>query len=141
MINLLLVGPAAERRVRHAAGGDRRRRRGRGLGAGAHGVWALALGPAGGSGVVSALILLNSLGAASSGRVPLDIPADGGLLALDEVQSILTRDGVSHAAHLAGALVGTAAERRDRRRAMPRRKRDRNRRVATRCGRGPPTGT
>ena len=91
-------------------------------------------GQLGGSGVVSALILLNSLGAASSGRVPLTflltavfwsraasvkvraIDATAAPLTArrprrlsDEVQSILTRDGVSHAAHLAGALVGTAA--------------------------------
>ena len=58
---------------------------------------------------VSALILLNSLGAASSGRVPLTFLLTAVFWLSDEVQSILTRDGVSHAAHLAGALVGTAA--------------------------------
>ena len=107
---------------------------------------------------VSALILLNSLGAASSGRVPLTflltavfwsraasvkvraIDATAAPLTArrprrlsDEVQSILTRDGVSHAAHLAGALVGTAAGYTIH--AMPRRKRDPNRRVSDPFGR------
>ena len=109
MINLLLVGPAAEREfgtqqvaivgvvvavasaLAHMAFGH------------SHS------GQLGGSGVVSALILLNSLGAASSGRVPLTFLLTAVFWLSDEVQSILTRDGVSHAAHLAGALVGTAA--------------------------------
>jgi len=47
--------------------------------------------------------------AASSGRVPLTFLLTAVFWLSDEVQSILTRDGVSHAAHLAGALVGTAA--------------------------------
>ena len=50
-----------------------------------------------------------SPGAASSGRVPLTFLLTAVFWLSDEVQSILTRDGVSHAAHLAGALVGTAA--------------------------------
>ena len=90
-------------------------------------------GQLGGSGVVSALILLNSLGAASSGRVPLTFLLTAVFWLSDEVQSILTRDGVSHAAHLAGALVGTAAGYTIH--AMPRRKRDPNRRVSDPFGR------
>lgn len=109
MVNLLLVGPAAEREfgtTRIAA-----------VGATVAIASALAhmafghsdAGQLGGSGVVSALILLNSLGAASSGRVPLTFLLTALFWLSDEVQSAIIRDGVSHAAHLAGALVGTAA--------------------------------
>ena len=102
MINLLLVGPAAEREF-----GTQQVAIVGAVVAVASALAHMAFGHShsgqlGGSGVVSALILLNSLGAASSGRVPLTPLLTAVFWLSDEVQSIPTRDGVSHAAHLAG---------------------------------------
>ena len=109
VINLLLVGPAAGAGVRHAAGGDRRRRRGRRVGAGAHGVWAFDEASSACSGWCRALILLNSLGAASSGRVPLTFLLTAVFWLSDRSVHPDPRRRVARARTSRGALVGTAA--------------------------------
>lgn len=64
----------------------------------------------GASGIVFATILLNSLVAAKSGKIPISFVLTAGLWVTDEAFKLLfSRDGVSHHAHLAGALVGSAA--------------------------------
>jgi len=111
MVNLLLVGPAAEREfgsgallkiAAYVAVAS----------AAAH----MALGPGdayqlGASGIVFALILLNSLLSASTGTVPLTFLLTAALWVSDEVaRAVFARgDSVSHVAHLTGACVGTAA--------------------------------
>lgn len=111
MINLLLVGPAAEREFGSASL----------LKIGVYvalssAVAHMVLGPAdayqlGASGVVFALILLNSLLSASTGTVPLTFLITALLWLSDEVfAAVLSRDSsVSHVAHLTGACVGTVA--------------------------------
>lgn len=62
----------------------------------------------GASGVVFAVILLNSLMAAVSGTIPLSFILTAALWVSDEVYKFFFgRDGVSHHAHLTGAIVGT----------------------------------
>mmetsp|Transcript_14958 Transcript_14958/g.44671 ORF Transcript_14958/g.44671 Transcript_14958/m.44671 type:complete len:247 (+) Transcript_14958:367-1107(+) len=109
MVNLLLVGPSAEREF----GTKNLLRIGAYVGVASAAAHA-ALGPAdavqlGASGVVFALILLNSLLSAHAGCVPLTFLLTAFLWVSDEVLSLFAKDGVSHIAHLSGALVGTAA--------------------------------
>jgi membrane associated rhomboid family serine protease len=63
----------------------------------------------GASGVVFSFILLNSLVAASAGQIPLGFILTAGLWGIDELYKLLfATDGVSHHAHLTGAIVGSA---------------------------------
>jgi GlpG protein len=63
----------------------------------------------GASGVVFSFILLNSLVAASAGQIPLGFLLTAGLWGVDELYKLLfANDGVSHHAHLTGAIVGSA---------------------------------
>lgn len=64
----------------------------------------------GASGVVFALILVNSLVSAKAGRIPLSFVLTACLWTSDEMWGLLfARDQISHSAHLIGAAVGTAA--------------------------------
>lgn len=64
----------------------------------------------GASGVCFALILLNSLVSAKAGKIPLSFVLTAGLWITDEVMRMMfSKDGVSHHAHLTGAIVGTLA--------------------------------
>jgi membrane associated rhomboid family serine protease len=64
----------------------------------------------GASGVVFAVILLNSLVAAVAGKIPLGFILTAALWVTDELYKFFFgTDGVSHHAHLTGAIVGTAA--------------------------------
>lgn len=64
----------------------------------------------GASGVVFALILLNSLVSAKSGKLPVSFVLTAFLWAGDEVwKFFFASDTVSHSAHLIGAVVGTIA--------------------------------
>eukprot|EP00617_Octactis_speculum_P020747 CAMPEP_0185757198 /NCGR_PEP_ID=MMETSP1174-20130828/15665_1 /TAXON_ID=35687 /ORGANISM="Dictyocha speculum, Strain CCMP1381" /LENGTH=143 /DNA_ID=CAMNT_0028436511 /DNA_START=176 /DNA_END=607 /DNA_ORIENTATION=+ len=64
----------------------------------------------GASGVVFALILLNSLLSARSGTVPLTFIITVMLWVGTETRSLFfSTDGISHIAHLSGAAVGTMA--------------------------------
>jgi len=64
----------------------------------------------GASGIVFSTILLNSLVAAQVGKIPISFVLTAGLWVSDEVFKFLFgRDGVSHHAHLTGAVVGTLA--------------------------------
>jgi GlpG protein len=64
----------------------------------------------GASGVCFALILLNSLVSAKAGKIPLSFLLTAGLWITDEVvRMVFSKDGVSHHAHLTGAIVGTLA--------------------------------
>lgn len=115
MVNVLLVGPACERSfgsfallkiilwTASASGA-------------AHVLFSRASHYGlGASGIVFMLILLNSLLSARAGRVPLTFIIQVVLWCWQEVVSQFqcsmgTRcDGISHIAHLSGALVGTAA--------------------------------
>lgn len=63
----------------------------------------------GASGVVFCVILLNSLVAAVSGKIPLSFVITVCLWGVDEVYKFFFgNDHVSHHAHIAGAVVGTA---------------------------------
>ena len=64
---------------------------------------------AGASGVVFALILLNSLISARTGQLPLTFVLTLVLWCSGEVAALLAEDGVSHIAHLSGAAVGSYA--------------------------------
>jgi membrane associated rhomboid family serine protease len=62
----------------------------------------------GASGVVFSVILLNSLVAAASGTIPISFVLTAGLWCFDELYKFLFgHDGISHHAHLTGAVVGT----------------------------------
>lgn len=62
----------------------------------------------GASGVVFAVILLNSLVAAVRGTIPVSFLLTAGIWCSDELYKFLWgTDGVSHHAHLTGAIVGT----------------------------------
>jgi len=64
----------------------------------------------GASGICFALILLNSLVGARAGKIPLSFLLTAGLWISEEIwRLLLAQDGVSHHAHLTGALVGMAA--------------------------------
>lgn len=64
----------------------------------------------GASGIVFATILLNSIVAATVGKIPLSFVLTCGLWVGDEFYKFVwARDGVSHHAHLTGAIVGTLA--------------------------------
>ena len=64
----------------------------------------------GASGIVFMLILLNSLVEAKAGRIPLTFICQACLWCFNEVISQMgAHDGVSHIAHLSGAVVGTVA--------------------------------
>ena len=110
MVNLLLVGPASEKEF-----GSMNLLKIMFYVAVSSAVAHMALGPANGyqlgaSGVVFALILLNSLLSAHSGVVPLTFLLTAGLWVSDEVfRFFFARDQVSHVAHLSGAVVGTLA--------------------------------
>ncbi|KAK7238354.1 protein serine/threonine phosphatase [Aureococcus anophagefferens] len=110
MVNLLLVGPASEKEF-----GSMNLLKIFLYVAVSSAVAHMALGPANGyqlgaSGVVFALILLNSLLSAHSGVVPLTFLLTAGLWVSDEVfRFFFARDQVSHVAHLSGAVVGTLA--------------------------------
>jgi membrane associated rhomboid family serine protease len=109
MVHLLLVGPSAE----HVYGSPTML-----LVIGLVAVtsaWAhILLGSAythqlGASGVVFAVILLNSLVAAVSGTIPLSFLLTASIWCLDElIRFVWKTDNVSHHAHLTGAIVGTA---------------------------------
>lgn len=63
----------------------------------------------GASGVVFAVILLNSLVAAAAGTIPLSFLLTAGIYCWDELYLFFSgTDQVSHHAHLTGAIVGTA---------------------------------
>lgn len=63
----------------------------------------------GASGVVFAFILLNSLVAAVAGKIPLSFVLTAGFWGFDELYKLFfANDGVSHHAHLTGAVVGAA---------------------------------
>jgi membrane associated rhomboid family serine protease len=63
----------------------------------------------GASGVVFAFILLNSLVAAAVGEIPLSFVLTATLWGVDELYKLFfVHDGVSHHAHLTGAIVGSA---------------------------------
>eukprot|EP00947_MAST-08B_sp_MAST-8B-sp1_P001232 g1232.t1 len=110
MVNTLLVGPSCERdygaynllkimlwtalasALAHMLFGSRN---------------ALQLGA---SGIVFMLILLNSLVEAKSGRIPLTFLCQVALWCTNEfIAQFGAADGVSHIAHLSGAVVGTVA--------------------------------
>jgi membrane associated rhomboid family serine protease len=64
----------------------------------------------GASGVVFALIIVNSLVSAEMGRIPIAFLLTACLWTGDELWSLLfVKDTISHSAHLIGAVVGTAA--------------------------------
>jgi len=64
----------------------------------------------GASGIVFSTILLNSLVAAEVGKIPVSFLLTAGLWITDELFKLFFgRDGVSHHAHLTGAIVGTLA--------------------------------
>lgn len=64
----------------------------------------------GASGVVFALIILNSLVSAKVGRIPVAFLLTASLWTTDEIGKLLfAKDNVSHFAHIIGAVVGTAA--------------------------------
>eukprot|EP00934_Nitzschia_sp_Nitz4_P002317 Nitzschia sp. Nitz4//scaffold45_size130396//54893//55786//NITZ4_003446-RA/size130396-processed-gene-0.184-mRNA-1//1//CDS//3329552389//2317//frame0 len=64
----------------------------------------------GASGVVFAMILLNSLVSASYGKIPVAFVLTAVMWAGDELWKLFfARDSVSHMAHLLGAVVGTIA--------------------------------
>jgi len=64
----------------------------------------------GASGIVFSTILLNSLVAAEVGKIPVSFVLTAGLWVTDELYKFFFgTDGVSHHAHLTGAIVGTAA--------------------------------
>jgi len=64
----------------------------------------------GASGICFAMILLNSLVAAKSGKIPISFMLTAGLWITDEVFKLFfSGHGVSHHAHLTGAFVGSAA--------------------------------
>eukprot|EP00542_Grammatophora_oceanica_P014996 CAMPEP_0194034160 /NCGR_PEP_ID=MMETSP0009_2-20130614/6566_1 /TAXON_ID=210454 /ORGANISM="Grammatophora oceanica, Strain CCMP 410" /LENGTH=183 /DNA_ID=CAMNT_0038674951 /DNA_START=104 /DNA_END=655 /DNA_ORIENTATION=+ len=64
----------------------------------------------GASGVCFALILLNSLVSAKHGKVPVSFLLTATLWIGDEIwRFFFSGDGVSHHAHLTGAIVGTMA--------------------------------
>ena len=110
MVNLLLVGPSCEKEF-----GSLNLLKISFYVALASAVAHMVLGPANGyqlgaSGVVFALILLNSLLSAHSGTVPLTFVLTALLWVSDEVfRFFFASDQVSHVAHLSGAVVGTAA--------------------------------
>merc|ERR1712196_222496 len=109
LMHLLLVGPPCEREfgsealaaiIIHVAIGSAFMH----MAFAAPNVWQL-----GSSGVVFALILLNSLISARSGTVPLTFVVTVCIWVSNEVLSLATHDGVSHMAHLSGAAIGTYA--------------------------------
>ena len=111
MINLLLVGPPCER-----AFGTFQLSKIIFLVAVASGLAHMLLGPSNGlqlgaSGVVFALILLNSLLSVQANTVPLTFICQACLWCWKEVfgQLLGGGDGVSHIAHLSGAVMGTLA--------------------------------
>jgi membrane associated rhomboid family serine protease len=110
MTNLLLVGPSAE-----AYFGSKETLAIMLAVAVSSGLAHIFLGRAysrqlGASGVVFALILLNSLVSAKSGKIPLSFVLTAFLWTSEEVWKLFFgRDGVSHHAHLVGAIVGTMA--------------------------------
>ncbi|KAL3907811.1 MAG: hypothetical protein SGILL_008718 [Bacillariaceae sp.] len=62
----------------------------------------------GASGVVFAMILLNSLVSAKSGKIPVSFVLISALYLGDEAWKLFfSNDGISHSAHLAGGVVGT----------------------------------
>lgn len=64
----------------------------------------------GASGICFAMILLNSLLAAKNGKIPVSFILTAGLWITDEVFKLFfSADGVSHHAHVTGAIVGSAA--------------------------------
>ncbi len=64
----------------------------------------------GASGVVFALILVNSLVSAEMGRIPISFVLTACLWTGDEVwKMVFAGDQIAHSAHLIGAIVGTAA--------------------------------
>jgi membrane associated rhomboid family serine protease len=75
----------------------------------------IVLGPTntsqiGASGIVFALILVNSLVSAKVGRIPISFVLTAMLWTSDEMWGLLfANDQISHSAHLIGAAVGTAA--------------------------------
>jgi membrane associated rhomboid family serine protease len=108
MTHLLLVGPSAE-----AAFGSKEVLQIMVLVAVSSGIAHIFIGRAnsrqlGASGVVFALILLNSLVSAKSGKVPLSFLITAVLWIGDELwQLFFSGDATSHHAHLTGAIVGT----------------------------------
>ena len=64
----------------------------------------------GASGIVFSAILLNSLVAAEVGKIPMSFLLTAGLWISDELfKFFFGHDGVSHHAHLTGAILGTVA--------------------------------
>jgi membrane associated rhomboid family serine protease len=108
MTHLLLVGPSAE-----AAFGSKEVLQIMVLVAVSSGIAHIFMGRAnsrqlGASGVVFALILLNSLVSAKSGKVPLSFLLTAVLWIGDELWRLFfAGDATSHHAHLTGAIVGT----------------------------------
>jgi membrane associated rhomboid family serine protease len=108
--HLLLVGPSAE-----AAFGSKETLQIMVLVAVSSGIAHIFLGrnnsrQLGASGVVFALILLNSLVSAKAGKVPLSFLLTACLWIGDELWKLFfSRDATSHHAHLTGAIVGTIA--------------------------------
>ena len=108
MTNILLVGPSAE-----AAFGSKGIVQVIILVAFSSGVAHILIGRAnsrqlGASGVVFALILLNSLISARSGRIPLSFVMTAMLWMGDELWKLFfAGDATSHHAHLTGGIVGT----------------------------------
>lgn len=109
MVNLLLVGPSAE----HAFG-SKEMLLVFFLVAVTSAVAHILIGgnhtyQLGASGICFSVILLNSLVAADSGKIPVSFVLTAGLWVTDEVWKLFfSGDGVSHHAHLTGAIVGTA---------------------------------
>jgi len=109
LTNMLLVGPPCERQfgsrallaiIGHVALWSALTH----LAVGGSTAWQL-----GASGVVFALILLNSLISARTGELPLTFILTLVLWCSGEVAASLAEDGVSHVAHLSGAAVGSCA--------------------------------
>lgn len=110
MVNLLLVGPSAE----HVYGSQAMLIIFALVGV-ASALAHIVFGSAythqlGASGVVFSTILLNSLVAAETGKIPLSFLLTAGMWIGDEVwRFFFSGDGISHHAHLTGAILGTAA--------------------------------
>lgn len=110
MTNLLLVGPSTEHTF-----GSKNLILIMFVVAVCSGIGHMVFGPPhttqiGASGVVFALILLNSLVSAKSGQIPVSFVLTTTLFVGDEIwQSLFVSDTIAHSAHLIGALVGTVA--------------------------------
>lgn len=110
MVNLLMVGPSAEHHF-----GSRHLVFIFSLVAVSSGIAHVAIGRSrsiqlGASGIVFAMILLNSLVSATYGTIPVTFAITALLWISDEVWKLFfSGDGVSHHAHLTGAVVGLVA--------------------------------